>query len=105
MYSDACTCCICTNQTIKCIYCITYNTSECINCYKCTCKIYFTCENTKKIICDDCIKFCKRCYNVYGANDKSDYCYSCKFYIIKNTNNTITSYFPAEIVNMICSYY
>lgn len=104
LHADECTCCICTDQLTKCDNCLEYNTSECLNHYKCTCKMYVKCANSKKILCDECIKFCKKCYNVYGTSDKSSYCYSCKFNMIKNTNNTITNYLPPEIVNLICSF-
>lgn len=104
LHADVCTCCICTNQDLKCVNCLDYNTSECLHFYKCTCRMYMACGNTGKLICDECIKFCKICYSVYGIKDTSEYCYSCKFKIIRKTNNTITQSLPPELVNMICSF-
>jgi len=104
LYADICTCCLCIDQITKCINCIEYNTSKCLNFFKCTCKLYFTCENTKKLVCDECVKFCKFCYHMYNCKDTSDYCYSCKFNMIRTTDNRITRSFPPEIVNMICSF-
>ena len=104
LHSEVCTCCICTNQETKCSNCVDYNTSDCLNFYKCTCRMYFTCGNTKKLMCDECIKFCKICYCMYSAKDAGNYRYSCKFVMIQTTNNIITSLFPPEIVNIICSF-
>ena len=46
----------------------------------------------------------KICYSIYGIKDTSEYCYSCKFKIIRKTNNTITQSLPPELINMICSF-
>lgn len=85
----------------------TYNVDdvECLNFFKCTCKMYYTCQITNNIICQDCFEICIKCNTFY---DKSisfgDICILCKYKEIQSTYNNITKTFPVEIVQQICQY-
>jgi len=97
-----CTCCLCVDIE-PCDSCINYDIVQCENILQCICKRCFVCTNSNKHICENCIKICKQCFNLFNKSHIGDVCNTCKFQLVKTTQNDITKTLPQEIVDLICS--
>ena len=79
--------------------------SCCFDIYCKTCKNMYKCNKTKLLICGNCVVICNMCYLEYNKNDCiGNTCNHCKFNIIQNTTNIITTEVPFEILQLIKKY-
>lgn len=111
-YDDACVqktycqCCMCSATPTACRSCENYREidqfPEC-EYIKCKCRIYYKCNNGGNL-CNLCIKECIECKKYIDIKNDYNTCNPCKFNMIYNTKNTITTLLPIEIVNNICCF-
>jgi hypothetical protein len=79
--------------------------SCCFDIYCKSCKNMYRCNKTKLLICGNCVIICNMCYLEYNKNYCiGNTCNICKFNIIQNTTNIITTKIPFEILQLIKKY-
>ena len=80
----------------------TYLVRQCSCCKSLYCKScidVFLCKKTKKMVCTECIATCIGCHFNYNKNYcVGNVCADCKFNLIINSKNDISSKFPIEII-------
>ena len=81
------------------------NDIQCLNYFKCTCKIHYECQITHSTICQECFEICINCRTFFDKRiSVGDICILCKYKEIQSTYNNITKTFPIEVVQQICQY-